>query len=61
MALGTDYRRNAGKEDKAIARRLDRAKVLAVEIGCDLGTASAVILGRKTMEEAKAEANRKSA
>ena len=58
MALGTNYRRNAGKEDAAIAGRIAQAKELAKELGGDLGLAASVILGRMTMEQAK-EACRK--
>jgi len=58
MALGTNYRRNSGKEDAAIAGRIAKAKELAKELSGDLGLASSVILGRMTMEQAK-EAFRK--
>lgn len=59
MALGTNYRRNAGKEDYIIAVRIAKAKELAKVLGGDLGLASAVVLGRLTEEQAKAKAKAK--
>lgn len=54
MALSTNYRRNKGREDNAIANRMEKAQVLSQELGCSLQAASAVVLGRMTKEEAAA-------
>lgn len=58
MALGTNYKRNQDNGDKAIAKRLAKAKELAKELGGDLGLASSVVLGRMTLEQAKREARK---
>lgn len=42
--------------EAAIASRIVKAKELAKELNGNLGLAAAVVLGRKTMEQAKNEA-----
>lgn len=56
MALETNYKRNQDKSDNAIAYRIAKAKELAKELNGNLDLASAVVLGRKTMEQAVKEA-----
>lgn len=56
MALGTNYKRNQDKGDNAIALRIAKAKELAKGLNGNLELASAVVLGRKTMEQAIKEA-----
>lgn len=56
MALGTNYKRNQDRADKATAERLAKAKALAQELGGNLELASQVVLGRKTLEQARNEA-----
>ena len=54
MSLGTNYRRNVGKEDAAIARRISNAIELAnKELGGDIGLGASIVLGRMTIEEAR--------
>lgn len=56
MALGTNYKRNQDKSDNAIASRIAKAKEIAKELNGNLELASAVVLGRKTMEQAVKDA-----
>lgn len=56
MALETNYKRNQDMSDNAIAYRIAKAKELAKELNGNLDLASAVVLGRKTMEQAVKEA-----
>lgn len=56
MALGTNYKRNKDREDKAVEARIQRAKDMAKELGGNLGLASSVVLGKITIEQAKREA-----
>ena len=49
MALGTNYKRNEDRGDKAIAARIAKAKELSKELGGDLGLAASVVLGRMTL------------
>ena len=58
MALGTNYKRNEDRGDKAIAARIAKAKELSKELGGDLGLAASVVLGRMTLEQAKREAGK---
>ena len=55
MSLGTNYKRNADRGEAAIADRLEKAKAIARELNGNLDLAAAVVLGRKTMEQAIAE------
>ncbi|MGZ8442555.1 MAG: hypothetical protein ACXWXZ_04065 [Candidatus Binatia bacterium] len=53
MALGTNYKRNIDRSDKAIQDRMNKAVELAKELNGDLALASRVVLGRISLEEAK--------
>ncbi len=55
MALGTNYKRNQDKSDNAIASRIAKAQELAKQLNGNLELASAVVLGRKTLEQAMKE------
>ncbi len=57
MALGTNYKRNSDRDTRAIDDRIQRAKDLAKEHGISLGDASAVVMGKKTLEQATPSRN----